>query len=140
VSSALETMTDDEEPKMIGDELEERVRRFAKTVVKVAMRMPRGRGSGHFADQMLRSATRAEAHYSEARSSESARDFVHKLAMVLKELRETFTWIDHSMEADFIEADTARELLAENDELIAIFCASRATAKRNLKAKEKKKN
>jgi four helix bundle protein len=95
--------------------------------------MEKGRvGAAHFADQMLRSATNARSHYAEARGSESPQDFIHKIGMGLKELRETQTWLDDALEGGYVDRATTERLLQEVDELIAIFYASRKTAKKNL--------
>ena len=124
---------------MKGDELEERVRKYVHWVVKVACSIPAQRGGAHVAEQMLRAATNARAHYAEARSSESPADFIHKLSLALKEFRELYTWIDDAREAGMISREIGDELEQECDELIAIFCASRATAKRNLARKEEER-
>ena len=117
---------------MIGDELEERIRNYSNRCVSAAMNIPRGgRGAAHFADQLLRAATRARAAYSEARGAESPRDFIHKLSVSLKELRESIVWIDSCREAKMVREEEATYLLDEGDQLVRILFASRKTAKRN---------
>ena len=55
--------------------------------------MPKGIVHSHVAKQLVRSATSPAANYAEARASESPRDFVHKMQVCLKELRETDVWL-----------------------------------------------
>ena len=120
---------------MIGDELEARVKEFANSAVSLAMSIPIGaRGGAHISDQLLRAATRARAAYAEARGSESPRDFIHKMGIALKELRESETWLDSARAANLVDEQAVLALIDEVDQLIRIFFASRRTAKNNLKA------
>lgn len=78
--------------------------------------------------QLIRSATSPGAHYGEARAAESRRDFIHKLQICLKELRESDVWLRY---LSALRALDCKSLRSECNELIAIFVASLKTAKRN---------
>jgi four helix bundle protein len=81
--------------------------------------------------QLLRSGTSPAANYAEARSAESRRDFVHRISICLKELRETHVWLELSRRLKLGKANDVEAALREADQLIAIFVASIKTAKRN---------
>jgi len=91
----------------------------------------------HVGGQLLRSGTAPLAHQGEATSAESTKDFVHKMKVALKELRESMRWIKLVVRVPLIkETAKTNRLLGETDELIRIFVASIRTAKTNaLRAK-----
>jgi len=64
--------------------------------------------------------------------AESRSDFIHKMKVCLKELRETKVWLKMIVRADLIKSDV-KPVMEENDELISIFFTSISTAKKNLK-------
>ena len=80
----------------------------------------------------MRSGTSPAPNYGEAQSAESTADFVHKLKIALKELRETQIWLKIIAEAQMVEsAALLAGLLQETDELIAILFKSVETARKN---------
>ena len=82
--------------------------------------------TAHVTSQLIRSATAPAALYAEARAAESRRDFVHKMHLCLKELRESAVWLQFLNE--LVAADSSRDaLIQESGELIAIFVASLKT-------------
>ena len=74
-------------------DLEERTTDFAVLILDILECLPDTRIGNHIAGQMLRSGTSPAANYSESQSAESKKDFIHKLKLSLKELRETRTWL-----------------------------------------------
>lgn len=82
----------------------------------------------HLARQLVRSATSPAANYAEARSAESPRDFVHKMQICLKELRETSIWLRLAARAGAARIGS-EPLAKECRELIAIFVTSIRTAR-----------
>ena len=78
-------------------DLEDRFIEFAVQVCDLAQRLPSTPVGKHVASQLIRSATSPLANYGEAQGAESRRDFVHKLRVCLKELRETSTWLKFSL-------------------------------------------
>ena len=109
------------------EELEDRLIQFGVAVCKKVRAMPRDRVSDHFAGQLLRSSTSPAAHYSEARDAESRVDFIHKMKLGLKELRESLVWL--KFQAGLSHDNETPELRDECHELIAIFVASVKTAR-----------
>ena len=73
------------------------------------------------------------AHHGEAGAAESRKDFIHKMRIGLKELRETERWLKLIRRVPLVqEFDLVDSLLKETDELIRIFVTSINTAKDNL--------
>ena len=105
---------------------------YAARVIRLTEKMrptPAGRYVG---DQLLRSGTSPYGHHGEAEAAESRRDFVHKLKVCLKELRESRRWMRLVQKADLISRPKLLDaLLAESEELIRIFVKSLQTATKN---------
>src|SRR6185503_5145171 len=76
-----------------ADELQERLIDFAVRIVILSANLPKTPAGKHIAGQILRSGTSPAPNYGEVRAAESHADFVHKLAIVLKELNETSIWL-----------------------------------------------
>src|SRR6266404_1154183 len=73
-------------------DLEERLLEFAAVVIDVSEKLPNSRAGNHIAGQLLRSGTSPYGNHGEAQAPESAEDFIHKMKVCLKELRETRRW------------------------------------------------
>lgn len=113
-------------------DLDERLIDFAVRIVHAAESLPKTKVGNHIAGQLIRSGTSPAPNYGEAQSSESRADFVHKMKVSLKELRETKVWLLMIIKADLINpALKPKSLIDENDQLIAIFVSSVRTAKNN---------
>jgi four helix bundle protein len=82
---------------------------------------------------MVRSGTSPAPNYAEARAAESRRDFVHKLGICLKELRETRCWLRLTLRAQLLPAKRLTSLLDECEQLVSIMVKSIVTAKSNSK-------
>ena len=76
-----------------GDDIEERLINFAVAIIALCDKLPDTTGGRHVGGQLLRSGTSPAPNYSEARSAESKRDFVHKLRIALKEMNESRVWL-----------------------------------------------
>ena len=112
-------------------DLRERLLDYAVRIVKLSESLPATRVGAHIAGQILRSGTSTAANYAEAQSAESKTDFVHKLKVALKELRETNIWLRIICKADLIVPNTMlAPLLKETDDLMAILFTSIVTAKK----------
>ena len=115
-------------------DLEERLLNFSVLVIQTVERLPNTRVGGHVAGQLLRAGTSAYPNHGESQAAESSKDFVHKLRVSLKELRETQRWLRLIQKVPLIEpGEWLDRVLKENDELIRIFVASIRTAERNMK-------
>ena len=114
-------------------ELEDRIVQFAARCVKVCAALPaKAVGSASFSDQMFRSATSVAANYAEACEAESAKDFVHKLKVAMKELSETRTWLKLIGASEYIDGAKLADLIAESKELSRILSASVTTTKKKI--------
>jgi four helix bundle protein len=111
-------------------DLDERLLSFAVRVSGVAAQFPRTIIGRHVAGQLVRAATSPAANYCEAQAAESRRDFVHKLRICLKELRETQFWLRFSERLELGASDGVGGVIGECHELIAILVASIRTATR----------
>ena len=113
-------------------DLEERLLNFAVVVIDISERLPSTRAGNHIAGQILRSGTSPYGNHGEAQEPESADDFIHKLKLCLKELRETRRWARLIERKQWRVGDKQLTvLLSEVEELIRIFKASIQTAQRN---------
>jgi four helix bundle protein len=84
----------------------------------------------HIALQLVRSSTSPAANYGEARAAESRRDFIHKMQICLKELRETAVWLRFRT-GIYGVANGSKELTRECQELMLIIGAGIRTARRS---------
>ena len=113
-------------------DLEERLLEFASAVIDLSEKLPNTRAGNHVAGQMLRSGTSAYPNHGEAEDAESRDDFIHKLKVCLKEMRETRRWARLLQRKGWaIDNPALAFVLSEADELIRIFYVSIQTAKRN---------
>lgn len=114
-------------------DIEERCIVFGAEIVKYTEKMTQSFAGTHLGRQLLRSGTAAALHYGEVQGAESIRDFIHKMGVAVKELRESKNNIRVQMKAGMMDPAVAEHawLLNECSELIAIFTASIATARRN---------
>lgn len=119
-------------------DLEARLLEFASAVIDLSERLPDTRAGNHVAAQMLRSGTSPYPNHAEAESAESAEDFVHKLKVCLKELRETRRWARLIQRQGWARESTALPfILSESEELIRIFVSSIRTARQNALARKR---
>jgi four helix bundle protein len=114
-----------------GEELEDRLLDFAARVGKVVDALPDSRLGRHVAGQLVRSGTSPAPNYAEACAAESKRDFIHKLGIALKELRESRSWIKLIVKADLLPESRMTPLLDEAQQLCNIVGKSIGTAKAN---------
>ncbi len=102
-------------------------------ILKIVEKLPKTVIGIHFARQLVKSGTSPAFHHAEAQSAESRKDFIHKLKIGVKELRETLVNLEIMNQIKVLDSSEFRDPLRENDELISIFVSSINTAKKNLK-------
>src|SRR5712672_959106 len=103
-------------------DLEERLLEFSSVVIDLCEKLPNTRVGSHIAGQLLRSGTSPYSNHGEAESAESPDDFIHKMKICLKELRETRRWLRLIAHKDWLgENKLLRAGLNESEELIRIF-------------------
>ena len=107
----------------------ERLLEYGARIIKVVESMPKTLVGRRVADQLLRSGTSVGANYEEARAAESKEDFVHKLQIALKELRESNYWLRLLLKSGKISAGRMANLLDESNQFRAILSKSVATVK-----------
>jgi four helix bundle protein len=113
--------------------LEERLLAYAAAIIRLVESLPNSRAGNHVGGQTLRSGTSPLANHGEAESAESAEDFIHKLRISLKELRETHRWLRLAKLVPLATADAIAPLLKGTDELIRIFVSSVRTVEQRRK-------
>jgi len=118
----------EEGPGKIYD-LEERLLAYAASIIRVVESLPTSRAANHVAGQLLRSGTSPLANHGEAEAAESPADFIHKLRISLKELRESHRWLRLAHMVPLGDPKILDPVLKETDELIRIFVASVRTVK-----------
>jgi four helix bundle protein len=74
-------------------DIEERLIDFAIQIIRMAETLPKSRVGYHISGQLIRCGTSPAPNFGEAQSAESRADFIHKMRICLKELRETRVWL-----------------------------------------------
>lgn len=117
---------------MTKQELENRLIEFAATIIVVASNFEKNYAGNHLSGQIIRSGTSPALNYGEAQSAESKKDFIHKMGICLKELRETFVCLKIIGKANLTSnLENLSKAKKEVNELISIFVSSIKTSKNN---------
>ena len=118
---------------MKTNELEERVIDFAVSIVNIVEEIKQSYAGNYYGNQLIRSSGSPGLNYGEARSAESHKDFVHKMGICLKELRESHNCLKIIFRANLYIGNEEKilKVLDENNQLISIFVASIKTSKNN---------
>ena len=114
---------------MKPDDLSERSLDFAVRIGKVVDALPDTRLGRHIASQLVRSGTSAGPNYEEGRAAESRADFVHKLSICLKELRESRFWLRLIIKSSLVPKMKMANVLDECEQLMRIIGKSITTAR-----------
>ena len=123
---------------MNSKELENRLIDFSIQIVNLIKSLPEDRITNHLSGQLLRSATSPALNYGEAQGVESKKDFVHKLGIVLKELRESLNCLKILAGTNYI--NTESPVMKECNELVSIFVKSVETNKRKMEEDKQNSN
>lgn len=105
---------------------------FGVGVCRLTERLPATPLGSHVGSQIIRSSTSLLANYGEVQGAESRRDFIHKLSICVKELRETRAWLKLIAAMDLCAAERLRPVMSECDQLLAILTSSIRTARRRM--------
>jgi four helix bundle protein len=111
--------------------LQDRTRKFALSVIKFTEQLQRDDTSKTLGRQLLRSGTSVGANYRAACRSKSQADFISKMSTVLEEADESGFWLELLLDASKAKMELVQPLLAEANELTAITASSIKTARRN---------
>ena len=115
-------------------DLENRLIDFAVTIVDIVDEIPTSKGSNHLLNQLARSGTSPALNYAESQSAESRQDFIHKMSISLKDLRETLMRIIIIQRSKKYKTNPGMAAATkECDELVSIFVKSIQTAKKKLR-------
>ena len=114
-----------------SDEMSERYLIYVVNIIKLEKQLCKTYSGRHIYGQLFRAGTSAGANYEEARAGESRADFIHKMQLVLKELRESHFWIKLIITAKLItsEDEVLKFIFNESKELASITAKSVVTAK-----------
>ncbi|MCX6325296.1 MAG: four helix bundle protein [Bacteroidia bacterium] len=116
------------------DDMSDRFMVFVVNIIKLEKQLCKTYSGRHIYGQLFRAGTSSGANYEEARAGESRADFIHKMQIVLKELRESHFWIKLIIAAKLItsEDEGLKFLFNESKELASITAKSIVTAKSNI--------
>ena len=113
-----------------ADELKDRTKQFAIRIVKMTQSLPRSDAARTLGRQVLRSGTSVAANYRATCRARSRAEFVAKLGVVVEEIDETVLWLELLADTGIVPPRRLELLLAEARQLLALFAASQATARR----------
>jgi four helix bundle protein len=111
-------------------DLEDRLLDFSARIIRLVDALPNTRAANHVAGQLLRCGTSPYGNHGEVEAAESRRDFVHKLRICLKELKESRRWLRLLQKASLVPEKKMGAILGETEELIKIFFTSVRTAEK----------
>jgi four helix bundle protein len=117
--------------KKTGDDIADRLLEFAVRVIKLVNALPNTIVGRHIAGQLIGSGTSCGSNYEESRGAESRADFIHKLGIALKEIKESRFWLKVIYHAKIMKPEQIESLIEECEELAAIIAKSIITAKAN---------
>lgn len=118
-------------------DLEDRTVAFASEIIKAADILPGTFGASHLGRQLIRSGTSVALNYGEAQAAESSADFIHKLKLALKELKESNVCLRILVSQNYIPETRLVPIIQEANELVAILMTSIKTARHNQSSKSK---
>ena len=113
------------------EELAERLLDFSVRIIRLCSTLPKDSVGIHIGNQLLKCGTSPGANYEEARGAESKADFIHKLGIVLKELKESRYWLKVIHRTSLLKSEKVMPLHDECEELIAIIAKSIFTARKS---------
>jgi len=110
--------------------LKNRTKKFALRIIRVIRSLPPGPEGRIIGHQLLRSGMSVAANYRAVCRARSRPEFLAKLAIVIEEADESAFWLEMLVDAGLISEVKLKELKSEANQLVAIFNASRVTAKK----------
>ena len=113
--------------------MRERPQAFAIEAVRLCRSIPLSFEGRHVASQLIRCSTSVAANYRAACRAKSRRDFISKIGIVLEESDESLFWLGFAQQLNLLPEGIAMEVTSEARQLVAIFTATRSTARKNLR-------
>jgi four helix bundle protein len=117
-----------------AEALKDRTKQFALRVIKVIRSLPAGSEGRIIGNQLLRSGMSVAANYRAVCRARSRPEFLAKLAIVIEEADESAFWLELLVDAGIIQDRKLKDLRSEANQLVAIFNASRTTAKKHVQS------
>ena len=111
--------------------LQQRTKQFHVDVIKLCEQFPWNAAGFETAKQVIRSAGSVGANYRATKRAKSEKDFIYKIEIVLEEVDESHYWLEVVKEAGIKTGKEVDRLIAEANELTAIFAATDKTFKTN---------
>ena len=119
-------------------DLEDRLVDFSCRIIEVVEALPSNRAGNYIAAQLIRCGMAPALLYGEAQGAESRADFIHKMRISLKELKETRVCLKVISKANMIRpVNRLDNIKSENEQLISIIAKSIETAKKNVNIEKK---
>jgi four helix bundle protein len=115
---------------MNSKDISDRLLIFSANTIKFCLRLNKNPIEKHISLQLTRSSTSSGANYEESRGAESKSDFIHKMRLVLKELKESLYWLKLINNVGFGKIESIKPLMNECDELVRIIGKSVSTARK----------
>ena len=114
---------------MERDDLRERTKQFALRIIRLYRALPSSKDAQVVGGQLLRCGTSVGANYRAACRARSRAEFIAKLGIVVEEADESLFWLELLSETGLVRKSRLEPLLAEANELTAIFAAARKTSR-----------
>jgi len=111
------------------EQLRDRTKQFALRIIRLARSLPKSPEAQILGRQLLRSGTSVGANYRAAGRARSKAEFISKIGIVVEEADEAVFWMECLIESGLAKEALLGDLLAEANELVAIFAASQRTAR-----------
>ncbi|SRR5258708_16814006 len=111
--------------------LKNRTKQFALRIIRVIRSLPVGSEGRIIGQQLLRSGMSVAANYRAVCRARSHREFLAKLAIVIEEADESAFWLELLVDAGLVQDRKLKDLRSEANQLVAIFNASRTTARKH---------
>ena len=117
-------------------DLEDRLVDFSCRIIEVVEALPSNRAGNYIAAQLIRCGMAPALLYGEAQGAESRADFIHKMRISLKELKETRVWLKVITKSNMIRhVKRLDNIKSENEQLVSIVAKSIETAKKDINNK-----
>lgn len=115
----------------MSEELKQRTKAYALQVMRLCDAIPDTPAGRVIRGQLLRAGMSVGANYRAACRAKSPADFIAKMGIVEEEADESLFWMELLVEGELLPKERLTDLMAEGDELVAIFVASINTARAN---------
>jgi four helix bundle protein len=122
---------------MNSEELADRLLNFSVRIIRICDALQKTDALRHIKDQLVRAGTSVGANYEEARGAESKADFLHKLNVAVKEMREALYWLKVLQKSGLVKSERLDDIIQEANELCSILVASSKTIKLGKKQEHK---